>query len=805
MTVVSVLVRAEFRHRWRSWLLLALMVALVSGLVLAGLGAGRRTATSFARYQEAHGYDAFHFTPRPVHGLAALPTVASATVIRVPVAGRPNCAGCRSASFNNFGVFEVAPKDLDHMVKLVAGRMPDQADPHEALVSFTMQRDFGVHVGSVIRVPFVAASQRAEVLSNPTVVPNGPTVEFHVVGIEAAEEEFPSTNAPDYDLYSTQAFARVVNPKTVSFTAYFFRLRHGSSDLPRFEAEARQHGGQSVSDLDVAGATITSSIHPQAVGWWILAALAALVGIIVVAQALARQATVESDTFANLSALGVSRAQLVWVGMARASAIGTVGVTGGLVLAFLLSPLTPVGEARLADPSPGLAFDPSVLLLGALLALVGVLAIGLWPAVDAARVRRPGNERPVTNPSRIVALLTGVGAPPSALIGVRYALERGRGRNAVPVASALIGSVLAVTALCATAVFGASLTHLTSTPALYGQPFDLWFSPSTAPGPADAGRMLVTIEREPSVSAITAGISGDVTINGTTVDALAGQPIRGRLLLSTINGRLPADAHEISMGATTLRQAGAKVGSRIRVTAPLPTGTTRTSSFRVVGTTSFPPDFGAGALGTGAVVTLDGLLGPQCPSGPTHRACQLQAVTDTSGSYLVQFSPGPEGRAALTRLARTFASEVSYPAPPTNLVNFGEAVNFPLILGLVLIVFGAATLLHVLVVSVTRRRGEVGLLKSLGFLRRQVAYTLSWQTTTVALIGIVVGLPAGVALGRLVWRIFADNLGVVPVPTVAGRVIVLIALGTVVVANVLAIGPALVAARSTPAALLRSE
>jgi hypothetical protein len=82
----------------------------------------------------------------------------------------------------------------------------------------------------------------------------------------------------------------------------------------------------------------------------------------------------------------------------------------------------------------------------------------------------------MTQPSRIVSLLVGAGAPPSALIGVRHALERGRGRNAVPVGSALFGSVLAVAALCATAVFGASLTHLTSTPTLYGQPFDEWFS-----------------------------------------------------------------------------------------------------------------------------------------------------------------------------------------------------------------------------------------------------------------------------------------------------------------------------------------
>ena len=102
------------------------------------------------------------------------------------------------------------------------------------------------------------------------------------------------------------------------------------------------------------------------------------------------------------------------------------------------------------------------------------------------------------------------------------------------------------------------------------------------------------------------------------------------------------------------------------------------------------------------------------------------------------------------------------------MVNFGEAVNFPLILGLVLAVFGVATLLHLLVVSVVRRRREMGLLKALGFVNLQVAATVLWQATTVALVGIVIGIPLGIIVGRVVWNAFATNLGLVPVATVPG-------------------------------------
>ena len=138
----------------------------------------------------------------------------------------------------------------------------------------------------------------------------------------------------------------------------------------------------------------------------------------------------------------------------------------------------------------------------------------------------------------------------------------------------------------------------------------------------------------------------------------------------------------------------------------------------------------AATRGVIAVTTLDGLLGPECPPGPARLSCQLEAVYQTGGAFLVRVTPDAAGRASLGRLARAYPAAVNYPVPPTDLVNFGESVNFPLILGLVLIVFGVATLLHVLVVSVTRRRREMGLLKSLGFVRGQVAAMVWWQTTT---------------------------------------------------------------------------
>ena len=262
------------------------------------------------------------------------------------------------------------------------------------------------------------------------------------------------------------------------------------------------------------------------------------------------------------------------------------------------------------------------------------------------------------------------------------------------------------------------------------------------------------------------------------------------------------------LGAKTMRQVGARVGSTVRVAlsgSSSAGGATKVRSFRVVGTTVLPPDFNGAALGTGAVFTLDGLVGPVCPSDARNPACLSALLVADSGAFLVRATPGPQGTAALAALSRDYPSQVNFPHPPTDLVNFGEAVNFPLLFGLIVVLFGVATLLHMLVSSLNRRRQEMGLLKSLGFVRRQIALSVSWQTTTVAAFGIMLGVPLGIAAGRLVWNAFASNLGVGTSPVVTASTIAVVALGALVVANLLAVVPAYAGPRSRPASLLRVE
>ena len=110
----------------------------------------------------------------------------------------------------------MTPSALRRVVKLVAGRMPAESSPYDVLASFTFQQDYGVHIGSVIHAPLYASSQLSTLSSGAHVAPSGPTVALHVVGIGAAEMEFPSGTTPEYDLFTTPAFARAVNKESCS-------------------------------------------------------------------------------------------------------------------------------------------------------------------------------------------------------------------------------------------------------------------------------------------------------------------------------------------------------------------------------------------------------------------------------------------------------------------------------------------------------------------------------------------------------------------------------------------------------------
>src|SRR5205823_8599150 len=103
---------------------------------------------------------------------------------------------------------------------------------------------------------------------------------------------------------------------------------------------------------------------------------------------------------------------------------------------------------------------------------------------------------------------------------------------------------------------------------------------------------------------------------------------------------------------------------------------------------------------------------------------------------------------------------------PVDILNYARIQGTPLALAGLLALLALATVAHLLVTSTRRRRRDLAVLKTLGFVRRQVSAAVAWQATTLVLLALIVGLPVCVAAGRWVWQLFAGQLGVPTDPRV---------------------------------------
>ena len=142
---------------------------------------------------------------------------------------------------------------------------------------------------------------------------------------------------------------------------------------------------------------------------------------------------------------------------------------------------------------------------------------------------------------------------------------------------------------------------------------------------------------------------------------------------------------------------------------------------------------------------------------------------------------------------------------PAEIADSRSISATPALLAAVLAAGAIGALVLTLVASVRQRRRQFALLKALGFTQGQIATSVAWQSSVAAVIGVVLGVPLGIALGRWLWTLFADGISAVPHPTVPVLSVALVALAAIVFANLVALIPGRVAARTRTSLLLRSE
>jgi len=188
----------------------------------------------------------------------------------------------------------------------------------------------------------------------------------------------------------------------------------------------------------------------------------------------------------------------------------------------------------------------------------------------------------------------------------------------------------------------------------------------------------------------------------------------------------------------------------------------------------------------------------------TRQGADRLATDEVFADLVLSWSPGIDEGAARRDLEARFGPVIE-DSPPADVTNLKRVEGVPRVLAVFLALLAVLAVGHTIATTVRRRRRDLAVLKALGFERLQVSATVAWQATLLALVGLAVGLPLGVAAGRWAWALVGNALGVVDRPVVPLPGLAIIVAATVLVANVVAALPAWAAARTQPALTLRTE
>jgi ABC-type antimicrobial peptide transport system permease subunit len=839
MATVWLSLRTDIRRRWRTLLSLALLLGLIGGVVLTAAAGARRTDTAYPRLLSWANATQVDFIPAvgdyPADyyaALAKLPQVAELSTevlyqVVLPTTTHPdnNQVAAVSSPDHRAGV-------ATDTVKVLHGRRFDPRTPGQAMIDSRLAALEHVGPGGTLRLVGVPNDPKT---GSPDFARRVP-MSFRVTAVVVFDTQIVQTGGGSGNGGGAEptallsSFPATGAASTMAFgTEAQIRLRPGASvaSLTRAAASLAKRypdtGGEIITISQATQVAATKqAIRPQAIALAAFAALAGLIALAVTGQLLSRQLALDSAEFPVLRAIGATSASLVALSLARLAIVTVAGGVLAIAVAVAASPLMPIGPARLAEPHPGIEVNLAILAPG--FAAIALLPLALLAGAAWRAARAAGGPLGVAEPaqparrSRIGGTLTRIGSVTGG-IGVAMAFEPGRGRTAVPVRSALAGSVIAVAALAAAAVFGTSLVALVSTPHAYGQNWDTQLDLGFGGGPGAFGAQVIAAER--AVTGYAAGNYGQLMIDGQVVPAIgldqppgAATDQRGGYL-TMLAGRAPATPGEIALGAQTLRAIHAHVGQTIPVTVEQVAGDLPAvrRDMRITGVAVLPA-FGRGSfsptgLGTGAVTTASLLSVPSVPDATT--LCHTKATC--YNFFLLRLRPGTDPAAAAAALTRSVtragcpvgSCAVTADQRPGDIKDYAGVRDTPLVLAAVLIVFAIGTLAHVLLTGVRRRRQDLALLKTLGFVRGQVLGVVAWESTAFAGLALLIGLPLGILAGRAAWGSFADAAGAPSLVTVPLPAVLLAIPATLLIANLIAAWPGRTAARLRPALVLHEE
>ena len=805
---------SEVRARRRALLSAAVLCGLFGAASLAVFAGARRTEAAYPRFLERNkAYDL----------LISDSSFFSDVFWKVDfdlLAGRPYVKTAVPLMLGGLGLHDDDDNVVDALFMgstdprygrdvnrplVVEGRLADQSRPHEITVPL---------YGKGILATLSAGEHVTAQLGDET-------IELTVVGRTVIPGEIPPEPQFSWPIGVTAAFIERYSERA-GFILESMMLRfHRRSDIARFQSDAVTFTGGKVlapQEQESHARAVQGSTSLQATALTLLAGFTALTGLLIVGQVLARETTLGSEDASTLRALGFDRRQLLRLGIVRVIPVALLGGFLAVGIAWLASPLFPRGSVAVVERD-GLAFDPLVLGLGGPAIVVAVVLLVVFPAWRAAATAgRP--EPAAAHPSAAASLVAAAGVSVPAVAGARLALERGRGRTAVPVYSSMVVVSLGIASFVAATTFAGSLQTMVDRRDLQGKTWDGVIN--TVTGDTDQSELpppeihrqveirAQALAQDPDIEALAHAESG-VPLRvfstggperGIPVLGLAIVNVKGSLYCPIVEGRAPTEADEVALGVRMIKALGLRLdpAKPPTVEIALQGAEGRRTRLKVVGRAVIPPLGNFGELGYGI------MLG--------NRDSATNLIDDPSSAppvtdLIVRWRDGADPDEVIGRFKDRFpdvrlGDDVSG-GRFADVVSFGGVEGAPLAVGAVLAALGAAGLGHVLVTAIRRRRRDVAILKTIGFVRGQARRVVAWQATIIVVIASAVGIPIGVITGRALWNALANGIGVLPRPQVEPLLLLAMIPAVVALANLIAAAPARSAARTQPAQVLRSE
>lgn len=586
---------------------------------------------------------------------------------------------------------------------------------------------------------------------------------------------------------------------------------------------------------------------------WLLAAVGAIGGLLVLAPVIARNLRDTGPNTETLAALGTRRRQIAQQAIAHGGSLALIGASSAAIAAVPMSALMPRGLAAAIQPDRDLWFDGWLTTIGVVLLVTVVVVIGAVPAWSTGKADRSATTR-MSESVRVAPrwhLLR-----PAVRTGVLAAVGTPAGpRRASPWPS-LLSMVVAAVVGVASLTYLAGLRHLETTPKLLGWNWDAVVSFDFGQGDATrSSEILAEIENLDAVEQATVGTfyppwfffvpETDIFVwpwsFATGPDAITP---------TMLSGRPPEGPDEIAIGAVFAEQTGLGIGETVSlarstlitrladeltqnapdlgidVVLESPEQLPIVAEFEITGIALLPSSPGQEVAEVS--LTFAGLADLAEPDAAEIAAARAWLPDDLAPELLLEAEQvltnlDLDARAVYIRFAGSVddgagavlgiegVPEVVAPTPEQVLtlmvgLNIERNDRVPVALSIMVAVASIALASYLLFFSVRARRFEMAVMRALGLSTRGVRWSVAAQATATVVVVLIVATPIGFAIGRWAWLEYArDELQVLPVSVLPWSTLAIDAIGAIAVANVAALVPGWFAARRSPGVDLRSE